>query len=84
MGDAVLDATLLMGVHGVLTRHPWLTPPGGGSVSGVAEDVSEAEDVDVFGLAVNRAEVYGWSSTLLGAGMELGGSRWGHNDAGED
>ncbi|MER5614804.1 hypothetical protein [Streptomyces sp. NPDC002215] len=95
MVDAVRDATLLMGVHGVLTRHPWLTPPESASASGppedtsdsdsdVAEDASEAENVDVFGLAVNRAEAYGWSSTLLGAGMELGGSRWGHNDAGED
>ncbi|MFD4859194.1 hypothetical protein [Streptomyces atratus] len=74
MGDAVRDSTLLMGVHGVFTRHPWLVPPVGAS----------EPDVDVFGLAVNRAEVYGWSSTLLGAGMELGGSRWGHNDAGED
>ncbi|MFC4889285.1 hypothetical protein ACFPK5_29585 [Streptomyces beijiangensis] len=33
---------------------------------------------------MKRAAAYGWSSTRFGAGAELGGQRWSHNDAGGD
>ncbi|NLU68910.1 hypothetical protein [Streptomyces sp. HNM0574] len=64
--------TLLAGLHGTLRTHPWIEDAGG-------EDVP-----DMFGLAVDRAEAYGWSSTHLGAGAGLAGQRWAHSDAGED
>ncbi|MFG3527440.1 hypothetical protein ACGF8B_11900 [Streptomyces sp. NPDC047917] len=70
----VSDPTLIMGLHGVFHRHPWIDRV-------LAEN--DLEDEDVFSLAVTRAEAYGWSSTHLGHGT-LDGSRWGHNDAGED
>ncbi|WP_326769432.1 hypothetical protein OG978_37110 [Streptomyces sp. NBC_01591] len=70
----VSDPTLIMGLHGVFHRHPWIARV-------LAENY--LEDEDVFSLAVARAEAYGWSSTHLGRGP-LDGCRWGHNDAGED
>ncbi|MES9510349.1 hypothetical protein ABWJ92_28690 [Streptomyces sp. NPDC000609] len=70
----VSDPTLIMGLHGVFHRHPWVDRV-------LAEN--DLADEDVFGLAVARAEAYGWSSTHLGRGP-LDGCRWGHNDAGED
>ncbi|WP_371096267.1 hypothetical protein [Streptomyces sanglieri] len=70
----VSDPTLIMGLHGVFHRHPWIDRV-------LAEN--DLEDEDVFSLAVTRAEAYGWSSTHLGRGT-LDGCRWGHNDAGED
>ncbi|MFJ4921257.1 hypothetical protein [Streptomyces sp. NPDC088725] len=68
------DPTLIMGIHGVFHRHPWLGR------------VSEAYDLeeDVFSLAVKRAEAYGFSSTHLGSGREVAGQRWAHHDAGGD
>ncbi|MFD7496554.1 hypothetical protein ACFV8T_29920 [Streptomyces sp. NPDC059832] len=68
------DPTLIMGLHGVFHRHPWIARV-------LAEN--DLEDEDVFSLAVARAEAYGWSTTHLGRGP-LDGCRWGHNDAGED
>ncbi|WP_405682914.1 hypothetical protein [Streptomyces sp. NBC_00057] len=68
------DPTLIMGLHGVFHRHPWIDHV-------LAEN--DLGDEDVFSLAVARAEAYGRSSTHLGRGP-LDGSRWGHNDAGED
>ena len=65
---------MILGLHGILDRHPWI-------------DRVSAEydlDEDVFSLAVKRAAAYGWSSTHLSSGSELGGQRWGHNDAGGD
>ncbi|MFJ7199972.1 MULTISPECIES: hypothetical protein [unclassified Streptomyces] len=70
----VSDPTLIMGLHGVFHRHPWI---------GHLLAENDLEDEDVFSLAVARAEAYGWSSTHLGRGP-LDGCRWGHNDAGED
>ncbi|MCX4862809.1 hypothetical protein OHU11_06840 [Streptomyces sp. NBC_00257] len=70
----VHDPTLIMGLHGVFHRHPWIDRV-------LAEN--DLEDEDAFSLAVARAEAYGWSSTHLGRGP-LNGCRWGHNDAGED
>ncbi|MFE3151222.1 MULTISPECIES: hypothetical protein [unclassified Streptomyces] len=70
----VSDPTLILGLHGVFHRHPWIDRL-------LAEN--DLEDEDVFSLAVTRAEAYGWSSTHLGRGP-LDGCRWGHNDAGED
>lgn len=70
----VNDPTLIMGLHGVFHRHPWIDHL-------LAEN--DLADEDVFSLAVARAEAYGWSSTHLGRGP-LDGCRWGHNDAGED
>jgi hypothetical protein len=61
-------------IHGVLRQHEWI-----GQVS-VDYDLDE----DLFSLAVKRAAAYGWSSTHLGAGAELGGRRWDHADAGGD
>jgi hypothetical protein len=72
--DAFKDPTLIMGMHGVLERHPWA-----GRVSAEFD-----LDEDVFSLAVKRAEAYGWSSARLGAAAELEGARWAHNDAGGD
>jgi hypothetical protein len=68
------DPTLIMGLHGVFHRHPWIDRV-------LAEN--DLADEDVFSLAVARAEAYGWSSTHLGR-APLDGSRWGHNDAGGD
>lgn len=66
--------TMTAEIHGVLRLHPWI-----GRVS-ADYDLDE----DLFSLAVKRAAAYGWSSTLLGAGQELSGQRWGHADAGGD
>jgi hypothetical protein len=74
MGDAGLEPTLIVGLHGVFDRHPWI-------------DRASAEydlDEDVFSLVVQRAAAYGWSSTRLGRDWGLDGQRWGHNDAGGD
>ncbi|MFD9422463.1 MULTISPECIES: hypothetical protein [unclassified Streptomyces] len=68
------DPTLILGMHGIFEQHPWL-----GRVS-AEYDLDE----DVFSLAVKRAAAYGWSSTRFSGGSELGGQRWGHNDAGGD
>ncbi|MGW1193582.1 hypothetical protein [Streptomyces sp. NPDC002559] len=68
------DPTLIMGLHGVFRRHPW--------IAGILAE-NDLADEDAFSLAVTRAEAYGWSSTHLGRGP-LDGCRWGHNDAGED
>ncbi|WP_406123927.1 hypothetical protein [Streptomyces sp. NBC_00989] len=69
-----VDLTMTAEVHGVLREHAWI-----GQVS-ADHDLDE----DLFALAVKRAAAYGWSSTRLGAGAELGGQRWGHADAGGD
>ncbi|GAA2298772.1 hypothetical protein OHT20_19915 [Streptomyces caniferus] len=55
MSDAGPDATLIVGLHGVLDRYPWI------------DRVSAEFDLeeDVFGLAVKRASAYAWSSTAL-------------------
>ncbi|NUK25845.1 hypothetical protein HRW23_26480 [Streptomyces lunaelactis] len=46
MSEANLPAPMIMGVHGVLTLNPWVSP----------------EHEDVFGLVVRRTVSYGWSS----------------------
>ncbi|MFI5755449.1 hypothetical protein [Streptomyces sp. NPDC051569] len=68
------DPLVRVEVYGVLKQDAWI-----GQVS-VDHDLDE----DLFSLAVKRAEAYGWSSTVLGAGNELGGRRWVHADAGGD
>ncbi|WP_328680887.1 hypothetical protein [Streptomyces sp. NBC_00343] len=71
--DAV-DLPMTAEIYGVLREHAWI-----GQVS-ADHDLDE----DLFSLAVKRAAAYGWSSTRLSAGAELGGQRWGHADAGGD
>ncbi|MEV6501447.1 hypothetical protein [Streptomyces prunicolor] len=73
-GEDGVDLTMTAEVHGVLREHTWI-----GQVS-ADHDLDE----DLFGLAVKRAAAYGWSSTRFSAGVELGGQRWGHADAGGD
>ncbi|MFE3073583.1 hypothetical protein [Streptomyces sp. NPDC059247] len=68
------DPLMRVEVYGVLEQHPWI-----GQVS-VDHDLEE----DMFSLAVKRSKAYGWSSTVLGAGNELGGRRWTLADAGGD
>ncbi|WP_327402472.1 hypothetical protein OG194_21650 [Streptomyces sp. NBC_01288] len=69
-----VDLPMTAEIYGVLREHPWI-----GQVS-ADHDLDE----DLFSLAVKRAAAYGWSSTRLSAGAELGGQRWGHADAGGD
>ncbi|KND35683.1 hypothetical protein [Streptomyces acidiscabies] len=61
-------------VHGVFRLHPWV------------EQVNLEHDLDedLFSLAIKRAASYGWSSAFIGGMSELGGTRWGHADAGND
>lgn len=73
-----VDLTMTAEVHGVLREHAWI-----GQVS-ADHDLDEDLDEDLFGPAVERAAVYGWSSTRFSAGAELGGRRWGHADVGGD
>ncbi|NED90486.1 hypothetical protein G3I76_61710, partial [Streptomyces sp. SID11233] len=72
MSDTGLDATFIVGVHGVLDKHPWI------------EQVNAEFDLDedVFSLAVQRASAYGWSSTALPG--EQAENLWDHNDADGD
>ncbi|MEU8624762.1 hypothetical protein [Streptomyces sp. NPDC048669] len=72
MSDTGPGATLIVGLHGVLDRHPWI------------DRVSAEFDLeeDVFGLAVKRAAAYAWSSTALTD--KPAGNLWDHNDAGGD
>ncbi|MFI1310738.1 hypothetical protein ACH4TS_11310 [Streptomyces albidoflavus] len=72
--DSPADPTLLLGLHGVFHRHPWIDRV-------LAEH--GLSDEDMYALCVARAEAYGWSSTQL-TGPPPDGSRWGHNDAGHD
>ncbi|RII08550.1 hypothetical protein DSC45_33075 [Streptomyces sp. YIM 130001] len=66
------DTTLIVGLHGVLHRYPWI------------DRVSREFDLDedVFSLAVKRAAAYGWSNTDVSGAPE--GTVWDHNDAGGD
>ncbi|MEV0845955.1 hypothetical protein AB0J21_08765 [Streptomyces sp. NPDC049954] len=66
--------TMAVALYGVLREYPWI-----GQVT-ADHDLDE----DLFSLAVKRAAAYGFSSTRLSAGAELGGQRWGHADAGGD
>jgi hypothetical protein len=72
MSDAGPDATLIVGLHGVLDRHPWI-------------DRVSAEfdlDEDVFSLAVGRAAAYAWSSAVLTD--KPADNLWDHSDADGD
>ncbi|MFG2596385.1 hypothetical protein [Streptomyces sp. NPDC048462] len=66
-------ATLIVGLHGVLDRHPWI------------DRVSAEFDLeeDVFSLAVKRASAYAWSSTVL-TDKPAADNLWDHNDADGD
>ncbi|GAA3165088.1 MULTISPECIES: hypothetical protein [Streptomyces] len=66
------DATLVVGLHGVLDRHPWIDRVGAGA----------GLDEDVFGLAVKRAAAYAWSSTALTD--PPADNLWDHHDADGD
>lgn len=66
------DATLIVGLHGVLDRHPW--------IDRVRTEFDLEEDV--FSLAVKRASAYAWSSTVLTD--KPAGNLWDHNDADGD
>ncbi|MEU8887066.1 hypothetical protein [Streptomyces sp. NPDC048442] len=66
--------TMTAEVYGVMQLHEWI------GEANVRFDLDE----DLFSLVVKRAAAYGWSSTLLQAGRELGGQRWEHADAGGD
>ncbi|MEU7020449.1 hypothetical protein ABZ990_07285 [Streptomyces sp. NPDC046203] len=72
MSDTGPDPTLIVGLHGVLTRHPWI------------DRVSAESDLDedVFSLAVKRASAYAWSSTALTD--KPADNLWDHNDADGD
>lgn len=72
MSDTGPDATLIVGLHGVLARHPWI------------DRVSTEFDLeeDVFSLAVKRATAYAWSSTVLTD--KPADNLWDHNDADGD
>ncbi|ROQ70482.1 hypothetical protein EDD93_5005 [Streptomyces sp. 840.1] len=72
MSDTGPDATLIVGLHGVLARHPWI------------DRVSTEFDLeeDVFSLAVKRASAYAWSSTVLTD--KPADNLWDHNDADGD
>ncbi|MEW1750205.1 hypothetical protein ACIQU1_17090 [Streptomyces angustmyceticus] len=72
MSDTGPDATLIVGLHGVLDRYPWI------------DRVSAEFDLeeDVFGLAVKRASAYAWSSTALTD--EPADNLWDHHDADGD
>ncbi|MCX3060459.1 hypothetical protein [Streptomyces beihaiensis] len=72
MNDTGPDATFVMGLHGLLDRHPWF-----GRASAEFD-----LDEDVFSLAVKRAAAYGWSSTALTD--EPADNLWDHNDADGD
>ncbi|MFJ3530996.1 hypothetical protein [Streptomyces sp. NPDC090132] len=72
MSDTDPGATLIVGLHGVLDRHPWI------------DRVSAESDLeeDVFSLAVKRASAYAWSSTVLTD--RPADNLWDHNDADGD
>ncbi|MEU6443200.1 hypothetical protein [Streptomyces sp. NPDC047046] len=72
MSDTRLDATFIVGLHGVLDKHPWI------------EQVNAEFDLeeDVFSLAVQRASAFAWSSTALTD--EQTENLWDHNDADGD
>lgn len=72
MSDTDPGATLIVGLHGVLDRHPWI------------DRVSAESDLeeDVFSLAVKRASAYAWSSTALTD--RPADNLWDHNDADGD
>ncbi|MFJ5845345.1 hypothetical protein [Streptomyces sp. NPDC092903] len=73
MSDTGPGATLVVGLHGVLDRHPWI------------DRVSAESDLeeDVFSLAVKRASAYAWSSTVL-TDKPAADNLWDHNDADGD
>lgn len=72
MSDTGPGATLIVGLHGVLDRHPWI------------ERVSAEFDLeeDVFSLAVKRASAYAWSSTALTD--KPADNLWDHHEADGD
>ena len=86
MDDTFGDPTMIMGLHGVLDPHPWVTRAiaQGDNGDDRNDETEGGLEEDVFSLAVKRAEAYGWSTTTLGPDGELDGARWGHNDAGGD
>lgn len=72
MSETGPGATFIVGLHGVLDRHPWI------------DRVSAESDLgeDVFSLAVKRASAYAWSSTALTD--KPADNLWDHNDADGD
>ncbi|WP_328695254.1 hypothetical protein [Streptomyces sp. NBC_00342] len=72
MSDTDPGATFIVGLHGVLDRHPWI------------DRVSSEFDLeeDVFSLAVKRASAHAWSSTVLTD--RPADNLWDHNDADGD
>lgn len=68
----VVSVTMTVAIHGVLREPPWITQ--------VAADHDLAEDL--LSPVVKRAAAYGFSSTRVAAGAELGGQRWGYAGAG--
>ncbi|MEU3713755.1 hypothetical protein [Streptomyces catenulae] len=72
MSDNGPDAPFVVGLHGVLTRHPW--------IDRVSADCDL--DEDVFGLAVKRAAAFAWSSTALTD--PPADNLWDHHDADGD
>ncbi|MFF9900451.1 hypothetical protein [Streptomyces longispororuber] len=83
-----LPPTVVVGLHGVLRRHPWFDRV-------VAQDPERADEEgsveeDVLFLAVDRAGAYGWQSVggLLHEGGEVTAeyepTAWAHQEVGGD
>ncbi|MFI2431843.1 hypothetical protein [Streptomyces sp. NPDC018693] len=68
--SAHFPAPLVLKVFGRLEMHPWIA----------ADHRAGRLEEDLFSLVVGRTMAYGWAD--FGSG--LGGTRWGHNDAGGD
>ncbi|MFF5716604.1 hypothetical protein [Streptomyces buecherae] len=64
---------MVVGVHGALDLRPEIRR---------AWETGELDE-DLYSLTVQRAEAYGLTSTVLGAGRPRG-ARWAHNEAGGD
>ncbi|GAA2250144.1 hypothetical protein GCM10010232_42500 [Streptomyces amakusaensis] len=69
--EASLATPMIMGIHGVLTLHPWIR----------RQYAEGTLDEDVFSLVATRATAYGWLGSTEPVPV---GVRWGHNDADGD
>ncbi|MDT0574258.1 hypothetical protein RM704_43570 [Streptomyces sp. DSM 3412] len=55
MSPTEIPPTVIIGLHGILQRHPWLNRV-------VERDPESSVEEDVLGLAIDRAGAYGWQT----------------------
>ncbi|SFO07477.1 hypothetical protein SAMN04487980_105511 [Streptomyces sp. cf124] len=83
MSPTEIPPTVIIGLHGILQRHPWLDRV-------VERDPESSVEEDVLGLVIDRAGAYGWQtvSSWLSEGGQVTAhhepTAWAHEEVGGD